>query len=419
MLTAWALATLAPVSLAALWGTGCGPTQTFGTVEGLRCVRFGDEVCSAEAGFPRAHCDFDGNWHILEHCGDTTCIVEPGSGGQMKTRCGNTPAPKKVDASELDTAGKTDSNGGNPSDSKEGPSDTGSGIKDSGNAGVTCEGYTCGAKQQCSFTSACEDLDCPAPCKAGERCSLGLCATYCSGNCFSTEYCAPSTQGDACEKMGCSAPTDLGAAYVAVELDVVITQPIVGEQACSHLKGFQLTLNDKLAKLSAGLDVGQLVEVGSDSIVLATLPEGNAAFLGRPTSPSPGQCVAMASCAVQLSKYDGLAVPASAGVCPARYVAGANGRFAKLVLPLFLGARVPMVMSDVAVDMPAEGTQAVLCGYVAGPALVAAQSAVPLLAGKLAAAVPDVDSNGDGIQDGYSLRVALKLKPAKLGQWLP
>lgn len=399
---------------------GCGPTQTFGSIDGLHCTRFEDEVCSAEGGFPRARCDFDGTWHILEHCGDSLCIVDGAINfGHVQTHCGNTPVKGAGDISKVETSGQAALTDVDASTSGFDSSSGGDAAKqpDAVSGPVQCGDYTCTGKQMCSVAGACEDTTCALNCKAGERCGLGVCTTYCFETCFSDEFCQPSPAGDTCVKMGCVAPTDLGAAYLAVGLHMDVTPIVAGLGVCGHLSGAKLSLNASLAALFPADVLAKLVATGTNTLLIATLPEGNAALLGRTVSAA--KCATDSSCAVELSKHDNLSLPAPGGTCPLRWLAGSNGRFAKVVLPLAAEVRLPLIISDVAVAMASNGKTAELCGYVDAGGLAAAKSVTPGLAKWLNTAVADVDTNGDGKADAWSVHATVDLKPAKLSKWLP
>lgn len=416
----WPMRRLA-IAIFACFGAAaaCSPTQTFNTVEGMRCTATGDEVCSQETGSPRARCDFDGQWHIIESCGAEPCIADPAGLGQHTTRCGGAPTAGK-DSAGLSTGG-ADATKRDPSEFDAGWAGSGDALPTSG-AGPDCGAYTCPAKQVCTLGDACEDNSCPTACRHGERCSLGVCVQYCYGSCAASEYCAPAELGDWCKTMGCTAPMDLGAALVATDVDIAL--PDAASAACAHLAGAQFSLNKALAGAAvAGPALNGSIHDGTETVAVASLPDGSVACL---TAQISGACPSgAAACKVMLSKHDNLAVPASGlAPCKARRTANGDNVFKQLPLPLRLGkARLPALVGNAKVTVPADAGSAEVCGYLTKADLQAMLSPLPAGAGVafqiLKAIAPDIDSDGNGTADAYSLHLTLKLRPAELDKWLP
>ncbi len=415
----------------ALAAAACSPTQTFGTVEGMRCSNFGDEVCSQEAGFPRARCDFDNTWHILEHCGSATCIVENQSGGQHRTRCGNSPATgggtRAVDANSgpKDTATFVDTAPSQDTDSKTEPKgDTTTA------ASVACGGYSCDGKEMCTFIGTCESKACTTACKHGERCSFGVCSAHCYGSCAATEYCKFSTGGSwiaECSKLGCALPMDLGTAVAAVGLQLAATPTA----ACAHLGGAKLALNQAMA--SVGIDAAALgagIVGGLETLAFSDLAgKSNVALLGHADNAKP--CPTGAPCGLTLSKGENLkpATAGTAGPCQLRWSVNGQGRHDGLPIPLRLGTvRLPLVLRNADVQIGGDLQTAEVCGYVSPADLNVALSGLSTASGlgfqlkqatQAGAGKVDIDSDGDGKLDAWSVALTIKLQNAILTKWSP
>ncbi|MSQ81427.1 MAG: hypothetical protein EXR77_00715 [Myxococcales bacterium] len=414
---------IVPVLISTLFA--CSPTQNFGSVEGLTCSRSGDQVCSKEPGNPRARCGFDNNWTILEKCNELPCVVVTLSGGLHSTSCGGTPSEIQTDVvttRQPDTISTSDT-----SEDSNRSSDIKPEGKDaiSGTSATNCGSYVCSAKQLCTLGGACEDNACASPCGHGERCSLGVCLSYCSGTCASTEYCPPDPLGDQCQKLNCTPPMDLGAAFVAVDLQA---QATADSQACAHLAGATLTLNNALQAVGLGGDgLAGGIALGADTLTIATLPvQGSAVLLAKKANSKP--CAATGVCGVVLSKADNLnPAGAAAQPCKPRYAVNKSDRFEVLPLPLRLGTiRVPLFVRNAAVMVAADSKSAELCGHVAKADIDVALSGLSKASGtafqllqKLVTSGPDVDSNGDGTKDVWAVRFVVQLAPAVLNKWAP
>ncbi|MBM4344967.1 MAG: hypothetical protein FJ100_16485 [Deltaproteobacteria bacterium] len=416
-----------PVVVAlALLAAACSPTQTFGTVEGLRCSNQGDEVCSQEAGFPRARCDFDGTWHILEHCGASTCIVENAPGGQHRTRCGGS-QPTGGGAIQVDAKAGPPPTGDATTvaevDSKAEPK-----ADSTGTPAVACGSYSCVGVDMCTFFGTCESKSCPTACTHGARCSLGVCLPHCYGTCASTEYCKFGTDAksaDMCSKLGCQVPLDLGTAVAAIGMQL----PATATTACAHLKGAAVAFNHALASVPvAAADLEGTLTSGGETLAFADLAGlAQVALLGTTALGTP----CGSPCLVQLSKAENLH-PAMVGVpgpCALRWTAKGPGRFDKLPLPLRLGAvRVPLLLRDVEVVIASDLKTAEVCGHVGSAEVAAALSGLPTASGpgfqiktalQQGAGKPDVDSDGDGKADAWSVALTLATTAAQLTKWSP
>ncbi len=417
--------------LLVLAAAACSPTQTFGTVDGMRCSNFGDEVCSQESGFPRARCDFDSTWHILEHCGAATCIVENLSGGQHRTRCGNSPSTgggrRVVDANggPQDASEDVDIAAGNPWDAAVEPK------KDvAAPTLVACGGYSCDGKEMCTFVGTCESKACPATCTHGQRCIFGTCQTHCYGTCASTEFCkfaTDSKSADECSKLGCTPPLDLGTAVAAVELLL----PSTPTAACAHLKAATLPLNKTLAGVQiTATDLEAGIKYGQETLAFADLGGlADVAMVARETNGKA--CDGKTPCGLVLSKGENLhpSVTAVPGACKLRWNADAKGRYAQLPVPLRLGLlRVPLVVRDAQVDIASDLKSAEVCGVVTQADLDAALSGLSSTSGPgfqlkqvalTSAGKADIDTDGDGKLDARSVALTFKLQSAILTKWSP
>lgn len=388
----------------------CSPPNS-ASVEGVVCTNPGDEVCSLEAGFPRARCEMDGQWHILEKCAPATCNVQDNRAGNRTTWCssgGTTSAPGKDAA----TGSKDSGSGPGPvSDSAGQPKAT------------ACLGYACDIGQACIGIDGCEDPGC-APCQAGQRCVAGACHDYCDGVCFESQHCGPGKDGDVlgqCAAMSCAAPL---TATAAVATGIQWLTGAKASEACPGMSGAGATL---LSSASFGWSPVQSqaeVQAGAAVVGFSDAPSKDAWLVGRRS----GGCTPGQGCTLKVSRHDNLAVDkGSAQICGYRFPPGS----ALVPLPVrrafergTLGLSKATWTRGVNVDTGAPN--AILCGAfddVAMRALLSQSLGVagmnlPTQAALAGVVKPDFSSSG-GVLDMWSVVLRVELAADATVVWAP
>ena len=397
----------------------CSPPGVTSSIEGRVCTNWGAQACSLEEGNPRAEC-WGSNWQITEYCRDRGCNIQQ-IGGQTVAYCGDTPP------SVTDTVSGWDTWSGDSWTSGDSSSDTAQG----GDAQTFCGAWTCPLGQACTGVSGCESPGCLPPCSAGQRCNGGgtpLCVDNCLGACFDSQWCFPIASG-VCSGMPCQTP-DFAKIFVAQGLAL-----LQGPAAASHcpklansgggLIGLSKVLGD-LENPSAAAAIG-----GQQTYALAELSDGGWGWISaRRSGTSP--CSAT-ECPVTASKWDNLQPSGSGGgTCELRShtsaggAAGGTGSSWQLSLRNSL-YRFQFTMSTVQLEVSAGRTQAWICGAVTPAAVQAALSsshssnglAIPSTADLIKLAPFDIDSDGNGSPDAWSVAAELTLQPGQLKGWLP
>lgn len=383
----------------------CSPTLST-SLEGTACAIVGDEVCSLESGHPRARCGDDFQWHIIESCGSATCAVNR-VGGLNRTSCLN------GQGGGGDAGGTT----GKPDTVTSGPDSQGKDTVYVAN-GYACGGWNCPDGQACIGIDACEDIGCIG-CQAGQRCVAGACRDVCDNSCFSAQHCQPSATDPlgTCAAMACSAPVDATAAVATG-----ITW-LVGAAAAAACDGGQIGAGTALLAKYGWQDTysAAAVQGGGTTVAWVKTAGGDAFAVGRRT----GNCSDTGTCVLTMSRHDNLAVDqAASGPCGYRFLPGAPW----VPLPVHRSFE----RGEVRVAAPkwtrAPGSDvAVLCGHLSAEAvqavlsqsLGAMQQPIPSAAALKQQAVPDVDSDGDGKADAWSIAVQFKLRDTSAVGWLP
>ncbi len=390
---------------AALLCGACSPTLS-ASIEGTACAVVGDEVCSLEAGHPRARCGDDFQWHVVESCGTATCAVNR-AGGLNVTNC----LGISSGTSDVSSGGKTDTASGTP-DSKGGDSTTAV-------SGFACGGWSCASGQACIGIDACEDTGCIG-CQAGQRCVAGACRDVCDNSCFQAQHCKPSANDPlgACVAMACSAPADATAAVA-----VGITWP-TGAAATTACGSGQTAAGTALLAKYGWQDLysATAVQGGGTTIAWIKTASGDAFAVGRRT----GTCGDTGNCMLTVSRHDTLAVDTTTSGGPCGYRFGPDSSW--LPLPVHRSFE----RGEVRVSQPkwthAPGSDvAVVCGAVTAEAvqavlsqsLGAMQQPIPSATALSQQVAPDVDSNGDGKTDAWSIAVQVKLRDTTSVGWLP
>lgn len=407
------------LSAAAL--AACSPPAATGSIEGRNCTTWGAQACSLEPGNPRAEC-WGANWQIAEYCGDRGCNVVQ-NGGQTVAYCGDTPPPinDAVSAWDLGGATKTDTSDASA------PPDVGA---DSSASQTYCWGWNCPLGQACSGVGGCEAPGCLPPCSAGQRCSgtTASCEDLCQGACFDSQWCS-AAGGGVCTAMPCKTPA-FANLYVAASLTLL--EGAAAAQHCSKLSGsgggvlgLSKVLGD-LTEPSAAAASG-----GQQTYALAELGGGAWGWLSaRRSGATP--CTA-SECPITASKWENLQPDGNgASTCAPRNRtdASASGTASGTAWQLSLRNslyRFGLTLSSVQLEVNAARTQAWLCGAVTPAALQAALSsshsstglAIPSTAELVKLAAFDIDSDGNGSDDAWSVAVELSLQPGQLKGWLP
>lgn len=403
----------------ALLQLACSPPGVTSSIEGRVCTNWGAQACSQEDGNPRAEC-WGSNWQITEYCRERGCNTLQ-MNGQTVAYCGDTPPNIADTASGWDTwTGDSWAGGDTSADTAQG-----------GDAQTFCNAWTCPPGQACTGVSGCEAPGCLPPCSAGQRCKgdgAPLCVDNCLGACFDSQWCFPSG-GGVCSGMPCKTPV-FSKIFVAEDLSL-----LQGPAAASHcpklansgggLIGLSKVLGD-LEKPSAAAASG-----GQQTYALADLGDGGWGWISaRRSGTSP--CTAT-ECPVTASKWDNLQPSGNGGdTCELRGhtstadTAGGTGASWDLSLRNSL-YRFQFSMSTVQLQVSAGRTQAWLCGAVTPASVQAALSsshssnglAIPSTAELIKLAPLDIDSDGNGSADAWSVAMELTLQPGQLKGWLP
>ncbi len=381
----------------------CSPTVS-ASVEGQACSTVGDEICSLESGHPRARCESDFQWHILESCGAATCAVVSDGSGLNITSClnGSTATSDTVSSGGDTSSGtKTDSKG----------SDTIQTI-----SGFSCGGWTCPSGQACTGIDACEDTGCIG-CQAGQRCANGACHDLCDNACFASQHCQTNSLDPlgSCAAMACTAPIDVTAA-VATAID----WPTGGMAQVACGNGYKGAATTLLAKYGwQDLYSAATVKSGGTTLAWIPLPVGEAFVIGRRS----GDCGEGQSCALKLSRHDNLDVDTpGGGVCSYRFEPGSTWA----PLPV----HSDFERAELRVSKPSlqtYDTAKYVCGFVTAEAVQAVLSQSLGAMGQpiptatvLAQQVPaDFDSNSDGKADAWSIAIEVTVHATTSVVWLP
>ena len=407
----------------------CSPPAALSSIEGRPCGDMGDQACSTEPGSPRAECNGFA-WRIIESCGVQGCNTVQ-SGSNSIAYCGTT-APDTTAADVLapkadgGTASKPDAADGGSSDSSGGPKGT-----------VQCDGWKCAAGLVCSGVGGCEAPGCLPACGAGQRCvgkPVDACQDYCGGLCYEKQWCSPGLQEvpGSCSTLPCAVPSVMAETYVATAVQLAEGASAVAAHCKDSAAGYSLTgalgTVSQLSKVFGDLQDPTQAAVASGLQTFALTANGSGwAWLSvRRQSGAP--CTT-ASCPLIASKYDNLdsaAVPG--GVCLLRSRNGSTGESKPWPLSIRNEfTRYDLLLRRPTVQMDADLQQAWVCGAVTLESLQGALTSsyaakgLPIPSGaELNALVPrDVDSDGDGKPDAWSVVLKLTLKPATVALWSP
>lgn len=418
--------------LALSMGVACSPPTTQSSIAGRLCSDFGDQACSTEPGSPRAECN-GFSWRILEYCGAQGCNTLQTSQTTL-AYCGSTPPSVTADVTGGDTQpGKTDAGVDGKGDAKVDPN------ADASPAGgtVQCDGWKCAAGLVCSGVGGCEAPGCLPACGAGQRCvgkPIDACQDYCGGLCYEKQWCEPGLKEvpGSCATLPCSVPSLVSDTFVATAVVLAEGASAVAAHCKDPAAGYSLAgatgtvsqltkvfgdlQNPTQAAAASGLQTIALTANGAGWAWLSTRR-----LTGAPCGNSPCQLVA--------SKYDNLdSLQVPNGVCLLRSRNGSTGESKPWPLSLRNEFnRYDLLLRQPTVQMAPDRSEAWVCGTVTLESLQGALTsayaakglAIPTSA-ELESMVPrDVDTNGDGKPDAWSVVLQLTLKPAAVALWSP